>query len=99
MTLEWLVRPFDPAAFCRDVENPHPRAGVAEVGDNVVLYLQDDDSQQDIRVQVTEIHPDGRMAGIVSNANRSGARGDEQVASGAAVGFEARHVIRIEKAT
>jgi hypothetical protein len=96
---EWRVRQYDAPAFVRDVTNPHPRACIVDIGDDVILYLQVDPSEEDVCVRVMQIAPGGRMAGEISRSNRLGVGGDERLAAGVSVEFEHKHVFRLEKAT
>ena len=98
MNPEWQIRPYETPAFVQDVVSPHPRAGIIVIGDNAILHLKDEPGE-DVCVRVTQTGPDGRMLGVISRANRIGARGDGRLAKGASVEFEEKHVFRLEKAT
>ncbi len=96
MPLRFMQRPFDPPATTRDVVDAHPTAATIEVGDEIVLYLEDDPDQNAIYLRV--MRPDGELLGEVSRANRPGARGDARLAKGAPLAFQERNVIRYAKA-
>ena len=100
MKSKWHIRPYERWAFVRDVQHPHPRAGIIDAGDNVILYLADDDSKEDLCVRVEPpVAPGARMTGVISRANQMGSRGDSTLAVGTSVEFEEKHVFRLEKAT
>jgi hypothetical protein len=99
MNPEWHVRPYEPLSVIKEVVRPHPRADRIDCGDNVILRLKNDQSGEDVCVRVTQLMSGGRMAGVISRANRMSARGDRRLAKGTPVEFEETHVFRLEKAT
>ena len=100
MNTKWRIRPYERWAFVQDVQHPHPRAGIIDADDNVILYLADDDSEEDVCVRVEPpVSPGARMIGVISRTNQMGSRGDSTLAGGISVEFEEKHVFRLEKAT
>jgi hypothetical protein len=98
MNLEWQVRPYEPPTSIQDVVSPHPRSGIIDIGDNIILHLETEPTV-DVYVRVIQADSNGRMLGVIARANRIGARGESSVATGTSVEFEEKHVFCLEKAS
>src|SRR5258708_33304576 len=94
MNPEWQTRTYEKPVFVQDA-NSHQRANI-DVDYTVILKYM---SGEDVWVGMIQTGPGGRMQGMISRANRIGARGDRRLAKNATVEFEEKQVFRLEKAT
>ena len=79
-------RPYEPPSFCKSVGVGDKGPGKIEIGNVIVLYLNNDNKLcSPINVKVTDIDPENHITGIIKGANKY--RGKE-LKSGAILKFE-----------
>ena len=96
--IDFKNRPYESPSFVRDVANSDSVVPEVDVGDEVVLYLENDLEKTDIYVRVQALKNDGQLTGIIEKANRLGANGDPRLTKGASIEFLEQNVFRLTKA-
>jgi hypothetical protein len=99
--LNWLVRPpgFElPAQAFNAPPSSRDEERVANIGDEVKLYLRDDTELiNPVWLRVTERDASGRMVGVISKGNRLEVQGERRLARGKEIEFKERNIVSLVK--